>query len=449
MDLSQLGALAPSASLLALGGVGAAVVAGWNHVKTWFLSVKRLLIVEARFSHPVSGPMTVWIYSKWKPAPKGYYTFIGMKAPIRNKQYSYVIPFIWPGESWIALRRRQFLFISMGGEGEIHKISGIRGIVNMKALVAEALIWYNEEYRATITSSIFDRFMVTDVVGAEKVGNSMVEMVEALRKDKASEDTGSSSPVSAVTGSPGIHLDIQESFLYKKDVYTFSSEDNALEGLFYPDRILEQFEAAKNWLSKGDWYTKRFIPHRRGWLFHGPGGTGKSSLAKAIARYLKIPIYRYFLNTLSDQEFIKRWNRMDTPCIALIEDVDTVFRLRENLTAHKALSFETLLNVVSGVNTLNGILLIVTTNRLDYIDPALGVPDPETGESSRPGRIDQVTYIGEMEDRERRRMAQHILQDWPEEVEQLMARTVGVKTMPAQWMETCVQIATNRLKDEQ
>lgn len=34
---------------------------------------------------------------------------------------------------------------------------------------------------------------------------------------------------------------------------------------------------------RADWYTKRGIPHRRGYLLYGPPGTGKTSTIQAVA----------------------------------------------------------------------------------------------------------------------------------------------------------------------
>lgn len=39
------------------------------------------------------------------------------------------------------------------------------------------------------------------------------------------------------------------------------------------------------------WYSNRGIPYRRGYLLHGPPGTGKSSLSFAIAGHFKLKIY--------------------------------------------------------------------------------------------------------------------------------------------------------------
>lgn len=50
------------------------------------------------------------------------------------------------------------------------------------------------------------------------------------------------------------------------------------------------------------WYGNRGIPYRRGYLLHGPPGTGKSSLSFAIAGYFKLKIYIVSLNSNSMTE---------------------------------------------------------------------------------------------------------------------------------------------------
>lgn len=40
-----------------------------------------------------------------------------------------------------------------------------------------------------------------------------------------------------------------------------------------------------------DWYGARGIPHRRGYLFHGEPGSGKTTLATALASKLRLDIY--------------------------------------------------------------------------------------------------------------------------------------------------------------
>lgn len=51
--------------------------------------------------------------------------------------------------------------------------------------------------------------------------------------------------------------------------------------------------------SRAEWYRKRGIPHRRGYLLYGPPGTGKSSIIQAIAVciiifFLMLSITKFF-----------------------------------------------------------------------------------------------------------------------------------------------------------
>lgn len=157
------------------------------------------------------------------------------------------------------------------------------------------------------------------------------------------------------------------------------------------------------------WYSNRGIPYRRGYLFYGPPGTGKSSLSFAIAGYFKLKIYVVSLNSGSITEDVlgNLFSELPKQCVVLLEDIDTagMTRSRNNdeaedqlkplftdkgipVTLPKAgtqpgpnsnkISLSALLNILDGVASQEGRILIMTTNHVEKLDEAL----------IRPGRVD-------------------------------------------------------------
>lgn len=197
----------------------------------------------------------------------------------------------------------------------------------------------------------------------------------------------------------------------------------------------------KHWLDSGEWYAQRQIPWRRGLLLHGPTGTGKSSFVRALASDYDVPICVFDLATMSNQDFSEAWNEMlgAVPCIALMEDIDAVFNGRTNrVWPSGGLSFDCLLNAMSGVSDGNGVYIMLTTNNVDCIDSALVVSDGDGG-TSRPGRIDTMLFMGAPDEAGRRMIARRILNDHPERVEDMVA--AGAGETGAQFQERCCCLA--------
>jgi len=118
-------------------------------------------------------------------------------------------------------------------------------------------------------------------------------------------------------------------------------------------------------------YEKFNIPNKLGLIFYGLPGNGKSSLASAIAHYMKYDILTVNLCDLTDNQFIRCISRVKTNTIILFEDFDTVFNGRTGVSDKIKLSFSTLLNALSGIQTVENVITIFTTNKIDTFDEAL------------------------------------------------------------------------------
>jgi len=80
------------------------------------------------------------------------------------------------------------------------------------------------------------------------------------------------------------------------------------------------------------WYAARGIPYRRGYLFSGPPGTGKTSLSFALAGLFGLDIYVISLQepTLTESDLLQLFNGLPRRCIVLLEDVDAAGLRRDH-----------------------------------------------------------------------------------------------------------------------
>jgi hypothetical protein len=191
----------------------------------------------------------------------------------------------------------------------------------------------------------------------------------------------------------------------------FGRRAAGLHALALSPALVDVSREIGTWSRDRAWYADHGLTWRRGYLFEGAPGCGKSSLARAEAEDLDLPVHVLDLATMSNQDLRDAWNKVvdSTPCMVLIEDIDAVFHGRENVTKGSAgmmasggLTFDALLNVLDGVQRADGVLTIVTTNHLDKVDPAL---------RNRPGRIDRVVHFEALDHAGRVKIAARILGD--------------------------------------
>ncbi|KAI3528848.1 mitochondrial chaperone bcs1 [Colletotrichum abscissum] len=144
------------------------------------------------------------------------------------------------------------------------------------------------------------------------------------------------------------------------------------------------------------WYASRGLPYRRGYLLFGRPGTGKSSLSMSVAGCFGLDIYVLSLAAMSDGQLGALFRELPQRCVVLLEDVDAVgttqsrasdaddfdSRSEDSRRSSKSLgavSLSGLLNVLDGVASQEGRVLIMTTNHIEHLDEAL----------IRSGRVDK------------------------------------------------------------
>ena len=157
-----------------------------------------------------------------------------------------------------------------------------------------------------------------------------------------------------------------------------------------------------DFITREDWYDEHGIPYQLGILLYGNPGSGKSSLIRAIASHLKYSVYN-----LSSSQLHKLEDGLDNlpseKSIIVIEDIDcqvashkrskngetTSGQVLPGISLDSMLTITNLgdiLNMIDGICPIHGRILIMTTNHIDKLDPAL----------LRPGRIDlklEMSYV--------------------------------------------------------
>lgn len=125
-------------------------------------------------------------------------------------------------------------------------------------------------------------------------------------------------------------------------------------------------------LESEDTYARLFQPWHRGYLFHGNPGTGKTSIARAIAHHFSMPVYYLPLGDLKeDASLIGLVQQIKSQCMLLIEDVDVYHAATDRDDDGEKTSLSAVLNSLDGIWTPHGLVTVLTTNDRDKLDPAL------------------------------------------------------------------------------
>ncbi len=134
----------------------------------------------------------------------------------------------------------------------------------------------------------------------------------------------------------------------------------------------------------------------RGVLLYGPPGTGKTLLARAVASESGANFI-----SIKGPEVLSKWvgasekairnifkkARQAAPCIVFLDEIDAIASVRSGIEGGARVEervVNQLLTSIDGIENMNGVVVMASTNRPELVDPAL----------IRAGRFDKLLYVG-------------------------------------------------------
>jgi len=171
--------------------------------------------------------------------------------------------------------------------------------------------------------------------------------------------------------------------LFQKDKQLFESiKKSTFDNLVLPGSLKQQIHGDfQQFFSSRELYERHGIPWKRGAIFIGPPGNGKTHTLKALINQLGKPclyVRSFKCDWATEQEnmaeVFKR-ARMTQPCVAVLEDLDSMID-------NKNRAF--FLNELDGFQNNTGVVVLATTNHPEKLDPSI---------LDRPSRFDRKYYF--------------------------------------------------------
>ena len=153
-----------------------------------------------------------------------------------------------------------------------------------------------------------------------------------------------------------------------------------MKNLFYSYGELEKIKNhIDHFESNRPMYDEKQLLYKTGILLYGQPGTGKSSLAKAIATEYARSIISVDMSNIENINFAELAALINNDdydeYIVLMEDIDTLYVNRENQTEEQAKLFNESLNkmlqFLDSNSSPNNVIFVATTNYKERLDKAL------------------------------------------------------------------------------
>lgn len=173
------------------------------------------------------------------------------------------------------------------------------------------------------------------------------------------------------------------------------------ESVVYADDVVEQLHA-NVWvpIEQADRLADLGEPGKRAVVFEGPYGTGKTLGAYLTAQRAVAAGWTFLMARpgRDNLEQVIQTARMYQPAVVFTEDIDTVASADNGDADHMA----KVLDLFDGLDTKGlRLMLVLTTNNIDTLHPAM----------LRPGRLDSIISINDLDERGIEKLARYVLGD--------------------------------------
>ncbi|AFU59974.1 AAA family ATPase, CDC48 subfamily [Candidatus Nitrososphaera gargensis Ga9.2] len=179
------------------------------------------------------------------------------------------------------------------------------------------------------------------------------------------------------------------------------------------EQVKRELQEAVEWPMKyPELYAKIGHTVPKGILIHGPSGTGKTLLAKAVATESEANFI-----SIKGPELLSKWvgesergirevfkrARQASPCVIFFDEIDAIAPIRGGMMGEGGSTsgisdkvVSQILTEMDGISSLHGVVVLAATNRPDMVDPAL----------LRPGRFDRIVFVPNPDRETRRKILQ-------------------------------------------
>lgn len=259
-----------------------------------------------------------------------------------------------------------------------------RRIDGQKGALAERILF--GKYKYAHWTSEFTLYVVEG-----RDGNSAYPTVRNQYLVSSSEDDSAANALVMAAGQYGTQLH-NEVWVFNRGYW---QKDRALwesvQKSHWDDVILDGsmkkqiVDDVQRFFDSRDNYSRLKVPWKRGIIYYGPPGNGKTISIKAMMHTLyerADPIPTLYVKTLAGYappEYmlgdIFGKARAEAPCYLVFEDLDSI--VTDNVRSF-------FLNEVDGLSANDGILMIGSTNHLDRLDPGI---------AKRPSRFDRKYFF--------------------------------------------------------